>query len=277
MSGFGEAQLAAGLIVIVVTVVRVRALETARTFAMRSACAPACTSFVAPGETRREVSSRARRGALAPRRALTPDEENLYFTLGVSPGASQEAVKRAYKRLAKQFHPDVCDAPDAEAKFNAVRSAYETLVAERGNLNNVGTEEWRAKWSAQLRQMRDVEQGRAKVNVRRRRVVRARGGETDETRAEVDDRPVAAASPETRRAAEELERALDDDAASDDDESTWQREQEMRWAVNAQLSNLKDRTRRRRRVAPPQKGKFVEPFADVSPTSHDDEWNHTVQ
>ena len=147
-------------------------------FAMRSACAPACTSFVAPGATLREVSSRARRGALAPRRALTPDKEDLYFTLGVSPGASQEAVKRAYKRLAKQFHPDVCDAPDAEAKFNAVRSAYETLVAERGNLDNVGTEEWRAKWSAQLRQMRDVEQGRAKVNVRRRRVVRARGVET---------------------------------------------------------------------------------------------------
>ena len=246
-------------------------------FAMRSACAPACTSFVAPGATRREVSSRARRGALAPRRALTPDKEDLYFTLGVSPGASQEAVKRAYKRLAKQFHPDVCDAPDAEAKFNAVRSAYETLVAERGNLNNVGTEEWRAKWSAQLRQMRDVDQGRAKVNVRRRRVVRARGVETDETRAEVDDQPVTAASPETRRAAEELERALDDGDDASDDEATWQREQEMRWAVNAQLSNLKDRTRRRRRVAPPQKGTFVEPFADVRPTSHDDEWNHTVQ
>ena len=144
------------------------ARETTRMFAMRSACAPACTSFVT-GRDLREVSSRARRGALAPRRAPTPDKEDLYFTLGVSPGASQEAVKRAYKRLAKQFHPDVCDAPDAEAKFNAVRSAYETLVAERGNLDNVGTEEWRAKWSAQFRQMRDVEQGRAKVNVRRRR------------------------------------------------------------------------------------------------------------
>ena len=228
-------------------------------FAMRSACAPACTSFVAPGATLREVSSRARRGALAPRRALTPDKEDLYFTLGVSPGASQEAVKRAYKRLAKQFHPDVCDAPDAEAKFNAVRSAYETLVAERGNLDNVGTEEWRAKWSAQLRQMRDVEQGRAKVNVRRRRVVRARGVETDETRAEVDDQPVTAASPETRRAAEELERALDDGDDASEDEATWQREQEMRWAVNAQLSNLKDRTRRRRRVAPPQRERSWSP------------------
>ena len=106
-------------------------------------------------------------------RALTPEEEARYFTLGVSPGASAEAVKRAYKRLAKQYHPDVCDAPDADARFAEIKSAYETLAAERGVLGNVGTEEWRAKWSAQLRQMRDVEQGRGKVNVRRRRVVRA--------------------------------------------------------------------------------------------------------
>ena len=247
-------------------------------FAMRSACAPACTSFVAPGATLREVSSRARRGALAPRRALTPDKEDLYFTLGVSPGASQEAVKRAYKRLAKQFHPDVCDAPDAEAKFNAVRSAYETLVAERGNLDNVGTEEWRAKWSAQLRRMRGVEQGRAKVNVRRRRVVRARGGR--------DGRDASGGGRSTRhrRVPRDASRGGGTGARARRRRrrergrgATWQREQEMRWAVNAQLSNLKDRTRRRRRVAPPQKGTFVEPFADVRPTSHDDEWNHTVQ
>ena len=80
-------------------------------------------------------------------RALTPEEEARYFTLGVSPGASAEAVKRAYKRLAKQYHPDVCDAPDADARFAEIKSAYETLAAERGVLGNVGTEEWRAKWS----------------------------------------------------------------------------------------------------------------------------------
>jgi hypothetical protein len=62
------------------------------------------------------------------------------------------------------------------------------------------------------------------------------------------------------------------------EESAWQREQETRWAVRAQLGGLRDRERRRRRVVPPQKGKFVEPFADGgSRTAHDDEWNHSVQ
>ena len=56
-----------------------------------------------------------------------------------------------------------------------------------------------------------------------------------------------------------------------------QREQETRWAVRAQLGGLRDRERRRRRVMPPQKGKFVEPFAEGSRISSDDEWNHSVQ
>ena len=207
-------------------------------------------------------------------RALTPEEEARYFTLGVSPGASAEAVKRAYKRLAKQYHPDVCDAPDADARFAEIKSAYETLAAERGVLGNVGTEEWRAKWSAQLAQMRDVERGRATVNVRRRRVAR-RG---DDPTADDADAPRGAIRVSARaEAVSELEAALRADDDADPEELAWQREQETRWAVQSQLANLRDRTRRRRRVAPPQKGKFVEPFADVSPTSHDDEWNHSVQ
>jgi len=46
------------------------------------------------------------------------------------------------------------------------------------------------------------------------------------------------------------------------------------------MNNLGDRSRRRRRVEPPQKGRFTEPFVDgagYSKTAHDDEWNHTVQ
>jgi curved DNA-binding protein CbpA len=205
---------------------------------------------------------------------LTPEEEARYFTLGVSPGASAEAVKRAYKRLAKQYHPDVCDAPDADARFAEIKSAYETLAAERGVLGNVGTEEWRAKWSAQLAQMRDVERGRATVNVRRRRVAR-RGDDPTADDADAPRGPIRVSA--RAEAVSELEAALRADDDADPEELAWQREQETRWAVQSQLANLRDRTRRRRRVAPPQKGKFVEPFADVSPTSHDDEWNHSVQ
>ena len=61
----------------------------------------------------------------------------------------------------------------------------------------------------------------------------------------------------------------------DERERTWQRDQEMQWAVRSQLGTLKDRTRRRRQVAPPQKSKFVEPFVDDG--SSVDDWNHSVQ
>ena len=146
-----------------------------------------------------------RRPSSARLRALTPEEEARYFTLGASPGASAEAVKRAYKRLAKQYHPDVCDAPDADARFAEIKSAYETLAAERGVLGNVGTEEWRAKWSAQLAQMRDVEQGRATVNVRRRRVAR-RGDDPTADDADAPRGPIRVSA--RAEAVSELEAAL---------------------------------------------------------------------
>ena len=67
--------------------------------------------------------------------ALTSEEERRYFVLGVSPGASQEAVKRAYKRMAKLHHPDVnLEDPLAPAKFAEINEAYHALCAERGNL-----------------------------------------------------------------------------------------------------------------------------------------------
>ena len=52
--------------------------------------------------------------------------------LGVAPGASPEAVKRAYKRMAKLYHPDVCPGDaDAALRFNECKRAYETIVSER--------------------------------------------------------------------------------------------------------------------------------------------------
>ena len=53
---------------------------------------------------------------------------DLYATLGVAPTASTEEIKRAYRKLARQFHPDrnPGDA-DAEARFKDVQAAYDTL------------------------------------------------------------------------------------------------------------------------------------------------------
>src|SRR3990172_9594458 len=53
--------------------------------------------------------------------------KDYYKTLGVSPDASQEEIKRAYRRLAMQYHPDRHKDPGAEERFKLINEAYETL------------------------------------------------------------------------------------------------------------------------------------------------------
>lgn len=53
--------------------------------------------------------------------------EDYYKILGVSKTASQEEIQRAYKKLAKKYHPDVSKEPDAEEQFKRVNEAYEVL------------------------------------------------------------------------------------------------------------------------------------------------------
>ena len=50
-----------------------------------------------------------------------------YAVLGVSRDASADDIKKAYRKLARQLHPDVTDEPDAEERFKEVSRAYEVL------------------------------------------------------------------------------------------------------------------------------------------------------
>ena len=54
-------------------------------------------------------------------------EKNYYDILGVKKDASDADIKKKYRKLVRQYHPDVSDAPDSDAKIAEINNAYETL------------------------------------------------------------------------------------------------------------------------------------------------------
>ncbi len=73
------------------------------------------------------------------------DYKDYYKTLNISKDASQEEIKRAYRKLARKFHPDVNKGLDAEAKFKEISEAYEVLkdVKKRKAYDTFGSN-WQA-------------------------------------------------------------------------------------------------------------------------------------
>jgi len=55
------------------------------------------------------------------------EKRDYYEVLGVSKDASSDDIKKAYRKLARQYHPDVNKAADAEDKFKEVKEAYDVL------------------------------------------------------------------------------------------------------------------------------------------------------
>ena len=53
--------------------------------------------------------------------------KDYYKILGVSRDAKPDEIRKAYRKLAKQFHPDVSKEPNAEAKYKEINEAYEVL------------------------------------------------------------------------------------------------------------------------------------------------------
>lgn len=54
-------------------------------------------------------------------------QRDYYEILGVPRDASNEELKSAFRRLARQYHPDVNKAPDAEERFKEINEAYAVL------------------------------------------------------------------------------------------------------------------------------------------------------
>ena len=133
----------------------------------RSACSRARRFASSPATTGRRPStrtagwrpSRSRTFELAPVGELVPSEPGAmtfqgdpYRTLGIVAGASLNEIRSAYRRLAKQYHPDAA-GDRALPRFLAIQAAYERLVdsggaapagGRRGLGDPQGSESWRA-------------------------------------------------------------------------------------------------------------------------------------
>ncbi|MEA3459567.1 MAG: molecular chaperone DnaJ [Chloroflexota bacterium] len=75
-------------------------------------------------------------------------KRDYYEILGVPRNASQKEIKKAYRRLARKYHPDVNNSPDAEERFKEINEAYQVLSdpEKRAYYDHFGHTGVRERW-----------------------------------------------------------------------------------------------------------------------------------
>lgn len=68
---------------------------------------------------------------------------NPYEILGVSTNASKEEVKKAFRKLAKEYHPDVSKAKDAEERFKRINEAYMAIMSGEYSESDYNEQWWK--------------------------------------------------------------------------------------------------------------------------------------
>lgn len=135
---------------------------------------------------------------------------NFYEILGLDQDATADDIRRAYRRMALQFHPDRSDAPDAEERFQKINEAYQVLSDESARIDYDRCIE-RQEQEAERRQREAAEEHlRRQAESERLRREEADQRRRAEERRQREERVRRAAEERHRRQAEERLREADE-------------------------------------------------------------------
>ncbi|XP_072963145.1 chaperone protein dnaJ 8, chloroplastic-like [Typha angustifolia] len=72
-----------------------------------------------------------------------------YRMLRIQPGATEKEVKKAFRQLALQYHPDVCKGSNCGVQFHRINDAYDTIMDRLRQAEDDAGEQWQSQeWSA---------------------------------------------------------------------------------------------------------------------------------